>query len=224
MRLRNVKGARDVLAESSFVIKGPEEFRGKWRQTLGGRERLHIEIGMGKGRFLLEMARKNPHIQYIGVEMYASVLVRAVQKMEELKEQAPPNIRFLNMQAEYLENCFAPGEVDKIYLNFSDPWPKARHAKRRLTSEPFLARYEKFLSEKGSLEFKTDNRELFEFSLESVRERGWKLLACTFDLHGDAELCRDNVMTEYEQKFSGQGKLICKLAACPPEPGSGQAA
>ena len=214
MRLRNVKGARDVLAGSSYVIEKPEELKGRWAETFGNDGPVHIEIGMGKGQFLLALAERDPGINYVGIEMYASVLVRAVQKLAD--RPVMPNLRFLNVQAEYLENMFAPGEVKKIYLNFSDPWPKARHAKRRLTSPAFLERYEKILSRDGLLEFKTDNRELFEFSLESVRESGWELLAYTFDLHNEEALCAGNVMTEYEQKFSGKGQPICKLVAGPP--------
>ena len=230
MRLRNVKGAREALEENSYVIEAPEACRGKWREVFGNENPLYIEIGMGKGQFLLELAKRHPQINYIGIEMYASVLVRAVQKAEgdhpgegvraivpsehkNRQELLFPNVRFLNMQAEYLENAFQPGEVDRIYLNFSDPWPKARHWKRRLTSTVFLGRYEKILKEGGILEFKTDNRDLFEFSLDSVKEAGWKLAASTFDLHHDPALCEGNVMTEYEQKFSSRGQAICKLVA-----------
>ena len=212
MRLRNVKGARDVLAESTYVVEEPEAHRGNWKEVFGNGNPIRMEIGMGKGRFLLELASLHPEINYIGVEMSASVLVRAVQKLEGVPEV--PNVRFLNVQAEYLENFFAPGEIDRLYLNFSDPWPKARHAKRRLTSPVFLERYEKILKEGGILEFKTDNRDLFEYSLESVKgTRGWELLSHTFDLHHEEDLCRGNVMTEYEQKFSEKGQPICKLTA-----------
>ncbi|MCI8505748.1 MAG: tRNA (guanosine(46)-N7)-methyltransferase TrmB [Lachnospiraceae bacterium] len=213
MRLRNVRGARDVLAENSYVLTEQESGPGLWSKVFGNENPVYMEIGMGKGKFLFEMAALHPDINYIGVEMYASVLIRAVQKLDKDKEL--PNIRFLNVQAESLGNFFAPDEVDQIYLNFSDPWPKARHAKRRLTSPVFLKRYEGFLKNGGLLEFKTDNRELFEYSLESIESGGWELLSRTFDLHADAELCEGNVMTEYEQKFSRQGQAICKLtAAC----------
>lgn len=211
MRLRNVRGAREALAESGYVVAEPETRRGAWREVFGNANPIHMEIGMGKGKFLLELAALHPDINYIGVEMYASVLIRAVQKLGGMPEI--PNLRFLNVPAETLLTILAPGEVERIYLNFSDPWPKARHAKRRLTSPVFLKRYEGILKEGGLLEFKTDNRALFEYSLESVEESGWTLLASTFDLHGDEELVRGNVMTEYEQKFSGQGQAICKLIA-----------
>ena len=211
MRLRNVRGAREVLAKSVYVIAEPEMHKGNWKKVFENENPIHMEIGMGKGKLLLEQAALHPEINYIGVEMYASVLVRAVQKLEGMPEI--PNIRFLNFPAEQLEKFFAPEEVEKIYLNFSDPWPKARHAKRRLTSPVFLKRYEKILKRGGILEFKTDNKPLFEYSLESVKESGWELLAYTFDLHGDKVMSQGNVMTEYEQKFSGQGQAICKLAA-----------
>lgn len=211
MRLRNVRGARETLAESGYVVATPETCRGAWKPVFGNENPIHMEIGMGKGKFLLDLATLYPEINYIGVEMYASVLIRAVQKLENMTEI--PNVRFLNVQAERLETMFLPGEVDKLYLNFSDPWPKARHAKRRLTSPVFLKRYEGILKQGGLLEFKTDNRELFEYSLESIKTSGWKLLSHTFDLHGEEKMCVGNVMTEYEEKFSGQGRAICKLTA-----------
>ena len=242
MRLRNVKGAREELAESVYVIETPQEHKGGWNKLFGNDNPIRIEIGMGKGIFLLTLAKQNPDINYVGIEMYASVLVRAVQKLEEkagecentvetpdrtetdpAEEGRPaaetmtlPNLRLLNMPAEYLDQVFAPGEVERIYLNFSDPWPKARHAKRRLTSPAFLARYRSYLAPEGLLEFKTDNRPLFDFSLESVQESGWRLLSHTFDLHHDPELCAGNVMTEYERKFSEKGQPICKLTAKQP--------
>lgn len=226
MRLRNIKGSRDVLVANDYVINEPELNKGKWREVFGNDHPIYMEIGMGKGQFILENADRNPEINYIGVEMYASVLVRAVQKAEgaegvagvrEVNETGSqmlhPNLRFLNVQAENLENMFAPGEVDKIFLNFSDPWPKARHAKRRLTSPTFLGRYEKILKKDGLLEFKTDNQDLFTFSLESVPEAGWELLASTRDLHHEPVMSIGNIMTEYEKKFSDRGQPICKLIA-----------
>ncbi|MCD8125836.1 MAG: tRNA (guanosine(46)-N7)-methyltransferase TrmB [Lachnospiraceae bacterium] len=168
---------------------------------------LHVEIGMGKGQFLTEMARAHPDINYLGIEKFSSVLVRAVQKQEALEF---PNLRLIRMDAEDLLSAFAEGEVDRIYLNFSDPWPKDRHAKRRLTSENFLRRYDVILAKEGRLEFKTDNRELFDFSLESIRDHGWQLLAVTYDLH-HSELAEGNIRTEYEERFSALGHPICKL-------------
>jgi len=167
---------------------------------------------MGKGRFLMELAAKNPDINYVGIEKYSSVLIRALEKMSEM-ETPLANIRFVRMDAEAITKVFGAGEVDRIYLNFSDPWPKDRHAKRRLTSKEFFARYNVILKADGRVEFKTDNRPLFDFSVESVKEAGWKLDAVTYDLHHDEELCQGNVMTEYEEKFSSKGNPIHKLIA-----------
>lgn len=162
---------------------------------------------MGKGRFLMEMAKLHPDIHYIGIEKYSSVLVRALEKMEE---EPLPNIHFLRMDAEYITQYFDKGEVAEIYLNFSDPWPKDRHAKRRLTSRQFLARYDEILADDGKVIFKTDNRGLFDFSLEEVKEAGWILDYATFDLH-HSEYLNGNVMTEYEEKFVNLGNPICKM-------------
>lgn len=217
MRLRNIRGAKDVIAQSRFVVQEPEKHRGVWNGVFEKPQPIHIEVGMGKGRFLMDMARLHPEINYIGIEMYDSVLLRAVQKAEQLEEELP-NLCFLRMDARDLPEVFGPGEVDRIYLNFSDPWPKDRHAKRRLTSHEFLERYEKILPEHHTVEFKTDNRDLFEFSLEEIRGAAhWNLQASTFDLHADEKMNRGNVMTEYEEKFSSIGNPICKLIAeyCP---------
>ena len=158
----------------------------------------------------MDMARLHPDRNFVGIEMYDSVLLRAVQKREQLEEDLP-NLYFIRMDARNLPDVFEKGEVDKIYLNFSDPWPKERHAKRRLTSRQFLERYDKILAPEGTVEFKTDNRPLFEFSLEEVKEAGWVLDASTFDLHHDAKLMKGNVMTEYEEKFSRAGNPIHKM-------------
>lgn len=213
MRLRNIPGAQDAITESSYVIRKPEEHKGQWADVFSEKNPLHIEVGMGKGRFLMDMARLHPDVNYIGIEMYDSVLLRALQKREELEKegQVYRNLYFMRMDARNLPEVFEKGEVAKIYLNFSDPWPKSRHAKRRLTSREFLVRYDQILAQEGTVEFKTDNRELFEFSLEEVGEAGWKLLAHTFDLHHNEEMMKGNVMTEYEEKFSSMGNPICKM-------------
>ena len=195
--------------ESAFVVQRPQEKKGGWAQVYPQTGPIHIEVGMGKGQFLMELARRNPQVNYLGIEMYDSVLLRALQRMAEIDEL--PNLLFMREDARLLPEIFRKGEVEKIYLNFSDPWPKARHAKRRLTSREFLNRYERILVPEGVVEFKTDNRGLFEFSLEEIREAGWRLLACTYDLHNDAKMCEDNVMTEYEEKFSSLGNPIYKL-------------
>ena len=210
MRLRNITGCREMIGESEFVVHEPETMKGKWREAFGNDHPVYVEIGMGKGRFLMDMARLYPKINFIGIEKYSSVLLRAVQKLEE---EELPNVRLIRMDAEDLENVFAQGELDRIYLNFSDPWPKSRHAKRRLTSTEFLSRYEKVLPPQGLVEFKTDNTPLFDFSLEQVKEAGWTLQAFTYDLHHNKELNKENIMTEYEEKFSSKGNPINKLIA-----------
>ena len=215
MRLRNIPGAKEAITESIYVVQNPAECKGKWSEQFPSEQPLHIEVGMGKGRFLMDMAKLHPEINYVGIEMYDSVLLRALQKREKLEEEGVKldNLKFMCMDARLLPEVFEKGEVAGIYLNFSDPWPKARHAKRRLTSREFLSRYKKILDPAGTVEFKTDNRDLFEFSLEEVKEAGWELLAYTFDLHHEKEMMEGNVMTEYEEKFSSMGNPICKLIA-----------
>lgn len=231
MRLRNIPRAEGVLQAHPIVVKNAKDYKGKWNQVFGNTYPVHIEIGMGKGTFLLTLAERNPEINYIGIERYSSVLLRAVEKYEErcggeallLMDEGEtqkftihkevPNIRFICMDAAEIEEVFAPGETEKVYLNFSDPWPKKRHARRRLTSREFFGRYEKILANSGAVEFKTDNRELFRFSLGEVEEAGWRLAAYTWDLHNDKRMNRGNVMTEYEAKFSGMGNSIHKLIA-----------
>ncbi len=211
MRLRNIPGADEIVSNSSFCIQQPEENKGMWAQFLGNSYPIHIEIGMGKGRFLMDLAAQNPKINYLGIERYTSVLLRAVQKMELLPL---PNLHFLCADAAMLPNLFAEGEVDCIYLNFSDPWPKERHAKRRLTSPEFLNRYDQVLSPNGRIEFKTDNQALFSYSLEAIQNSPvWKLDAFTKDLHHDRIMGEGNIMTEYEEKFSSRGNPIYKLVS-----------
>ncbi len=207
MRLRNVTGSREVIAANEFVIHDPENLKGKWKEYFGNDNPIHIEIGMGKGKFLIQLAKENPDINYIGIEKYSSVLIRAVDKRKELEIK---NLWLIRFDAEYINDIFDKNEVSRIYLNFSDPWPKDRHAKRRLTSKEFLARYDKFLAADGEVIFKTDNNELFAFSLEQVEIAGWKLRNYTHDLH-HSEYAEGNVMTEYEEKFSSMGNTINRL-------------
>ena len=209
MRLRNVRGSREALAESDFTINEPDKMKGKWKEVFGNGNPIYLEIGTGKGRFITTLAAQNSEINYIGIEKYSSVLIRALQKQDELKL---PNLIFLRMEAEEIEDIFDKGEIDKIYLNFSDPWPKDRHAKRRLTSRQFFARYDNILKQDGKVEFKTDNRTLFNFSLAEVEEAGWKLDAVTYDLH-NSPMNEGNIMTEYEIRFSEMGVPINKLIA-----------
>ena len=210
MRLRNVPGSREAIAESNLAINEPQVLKGKWNEEFGNNNPIRIEIGMGKGRFITQLALENPDINYVGIEKYSSVLIRAIEKCQDIEV---PNLRFIRMEAEYICDVFNKEEVDRIYLNFSDPWPKARHAKRRLTSTEFLERYEKILAQGGRVEFKTDNTELFNFSLEQVKEAGWYLEKYTYDLHHQEEMNAGNIMTEYEEKFSLKGNPINKLIA-----------
>ena len=205
MRLRNIPGSRETIAESEFVIHDEESCKGKWKEIFGNDNPIYIEIGMGKGTFIMECARRNPNINYIGIEKYSSVLLRALEKREQ--EPDLKNLYFIRMEAEYIENVFEKDEVDSIYLNFSDPWPKDRNAKRRLTSDRFLKRYTGVLKKDGVITFKTDNIDLFDFSVETAKECGWEILAETRDLH-HSEYNEGNIMTEYEKKFSGLGHKI----------------
>ncbi len=207
MRLRNVTGSREVIADSRFVVHEPFAQKGKWNEIFGNDRPIHIEIGMGKGRFMTDLAAANPEINYIGIEKYSTVLLRAIQKMEE---NELPNLRFIRMEAEDICEVFDKEEVAKIYLNFSDPWPKDRHAKRRLPSRQFLERYDRILEKDGRIEFKTDNMDLFDFALEEIAPGGWQLEAVTRDLHHDDTMFAGNVMTEYEEKFSSLGNPIYK--------------
>ena len=213
MRLRNIPGADDVILNHPIATKNGKEQKGKWKEIFGNDNPIYIEIGMGKGQFLLTLAKQNPEINYVGIERYSSVLLRALEKFDTEEYCELKNIRFICMNAFELPEVFEYGEVEKIYLNFSDPWPKSRHSDRRLTSPKFFGQYDQVLAKEGVVEFKTDNRGLFEFSLESVEEAGWKLLAHTFDLHHDESMNEGNVMTEYEEKFSSMGNPIHKLIA-----------
>ena len=211
MRLRNIPGSREAIAASGFVVHEDvmKEKKGCWNTVFGNEKPIFIEVGMGKGRFITELAIRCPQNNYVGIEKYSSVLLRALEKREQMEEV--DNLYFLRMDAEELPEVFGENEVSGIYLNFSDPWPKDRHAKRRLPSKEFLARYDKILKPEGKVEFKTDNRGLFDFALEQVKEAGWDLESCTFDLHHDETMMEGNIMTEYEERFSAQGNPICKM-------------
>lgn len=213
MRLRNIPHAEGTIHNHWAVIRRPKAQKGCWEQVFCNKNPVHIEIGMGKGLFLLQLAAGHPKINYVGIERYPSVLLRALEKFDTDQFKALKNIRFVCMDASEISEVFSHSEVEKIYLNFSDPWPKARHAKRRLTSMEFLKRYEDVLIQGGNLEFKTDNTELFDFSIEQVEEAGWKLEGYTYDLHHHDLMNSGNVRTEYEEKFSAKGNLINKLIA-----------
>lgn len=208
MRLRNVKGSKEFIAASPYVIQEPEAYKGKWSEVFHNEHPIHIEIGMGKGQFIHQLAEQNPSINYIGIEMYSSVLYRALEKRMETTLE---NLYFLRFDAKYLCDIFDAEEVSRIYLNFSDPWPKDRHAKRRLTSAGFLQIYDQILKQDGFIQFKTDNRALFDFSVDTVNDSPlWKIDEITYDLH-HSEFLPGNIMTEYECKFAAEGKPICRF-------------
>ncbi len=210
MRLRNIPGAQETVAAHPLCCDDETPLAGRWAEIFENDHPVCLEIGSGKGQFLTTLAQMNPEINYVGIEMFDSVLVRALEKVDNMPEPLG-NIRFLRMNAENICSMFAPGEVSHIYLNFSDPWPKERHAKRRLTSVRYLERYDRILVPGGSIEFKTDNRDLFRFSLEQAEEAGWRLEGCTCDLHYDETMNEGNVMTEYEERFTREGKPIFKM-------------
>ena len=208
MRLKHKPWAAEYIAQHpDVIIPNPEDYKGKWHEVFGNNNPVHIEVGTGKGQFVLGMAQQNPEINYIGIELFDSVIVCALEKIEAANK--PSNLRLLKVNGEYLEKFFAKNDVDRVYLNFSDPWPKGRHAKRRLTHEGFLKLYETVLVDNGEIHFKTDNRGLFEYSLVSMNQYGMALNYVSLDLH--VNMPEDNVMTEYEEKFSKKGQPIYRL-------------
>lgn len=211
MRLRKVKGAAETIeANPNIVVPNAQELKGNWQSIFEKNQPLYIEVGMGKGQFIIGMAQKNPDMNFIGIEKFDSVMVRALEKVQEAGDL--PNLKLVKIDAEQLTEIFEEDEVAGVYLNFSDPWPKPRHAKRRLTHENFLKLYETIMVKEGVIRFKTDNRLLFEYSLSSVSEYGMTLKDVALDLHKREDLDW-NVMTEYEQKFSAKGQPIYRLEA-----------
>ena len=206
MRLRNVKGAKEVIENSEYVMKNKEDYKGKFNKLFGNDNPIYLEIGMGKGRFIIENAKRYPNINFIGIEMFDSVLVRAIESINE----EIPNLKFIKMDATYIENVFDK-DIDLLYLNFSDPWPKNRHEHRRLTSDRFLKRYDSIFKKDKQIIMKTDNRHLFEFSLMSLTDYGYKIEELSLDLHNDD--MPDNIKTEYEEKFSSKGFPIYRVCA-----------
>ncbi|WP_318507955.1 tRNA (guanosine(46)-N7)-methyltransferase TrmB [Bacillus sp. T3] len=204
MRLRNKPWAKDKLEQyPQYVITSPQLLKGEWNNAFELKQPLHIEIGTERGRFITEMAKANPHVNYLGIELQPSVIVTA---LERVIEADVTNLKLLNANAADVTEYFAKGEVDRVYLNFSDPWPKKRHEKRRLTYKTFLKQYEDILIDQGEIHFKTDNQGLFEYSLTSFSEYGLLLKWVSLDLHNsDFE---GNIMTEYEEKFSNKGNRI----------------
>lgn len=208
MRLRNKPWAEEfITSHPEVIIPNPEEYKGNWQRIFGNDHPIHIEVGTGKGQFVTGMALANPDINYVGIELYTSVIVVALEKV--IEANTPPNLRLLKVNGADLDKYFAKGDISRVYLNFSDPWPKTRHAKRRLTHEGFLKLYESILIDGGEIHFKTDNRGLFEYSLVSMSEYGMLLKYVSLDLH--ANMPEDNIMTEYEEKFSAKGQPIYRL-------------
>ena len=209
MRLRHVKNAKEIIETNShIVILNPTEYKGKWNSLFGNDNPIHIEIGMGKGQFIHKMALLNPNINYIGIEKFDSVICRAIEKLVEDK---PANLYLLREDAGRLLEFFENGEISRIYLNFSDPWPKAKHEKRRLTFKSFLEMYEQILVSKGAVYFKTDNKPLFDYSLESIENYGLELKNISYDLANSG--MADNVLTEFEEKHMAMGEPIYRLEA-----------
>ncbi len=207
MRLKNVKGANEIIIKGLYYVEDPYINKGNWNKVFNNDNPIYIEIGIGKGKFIVENAIKYPNINFIGIEKYDSVLVRAIQKSNELELN---NLKLVRMDAKRIEEVF-DHEVDRIYLNFSDPWPKDRHYKRRLTSYVFLDKYEHIFKNNKYIIMKTDNINLFNFSLESLTNHGYNIEFMTNDLHSLNDV--DNIMTEYEEKFSNKGIKINKLIA-----------
>ena len=201
MRLRNVKNKEEILANSKFLVKDPYKNRGKWSSVFANNNPIYIEIWMGKGHFIIKNAIENPNINYIGIEMYDSVILRAVEKSNELELN---NLYLIRMDARLINDIFDK-EIDLIYLTFSDPWPKDRHAKRRLTSPIFLSRYDNIFKKNKRIIMKTDNRGLFDYSVESLKEYGYNIKDISYDLHKDKE---NIITTEYEDKFTNMGIKI----------------
>lgn len=212
MRLRNIKDQYIKVEEHPKVIKEPENLKGKWKESyFHNHHPIYVEFGMGKGQFLNALATHYPNRNFIGFEKFTKVLIRALEKFDDTNN----NVALIRMDAEAIEEVFAEGEVERIYLNFSDPWPKDRHHKRRLTNERFLTLYKKVLKEKGEVHFKTDNVTLFDYSIEEFERCGWTLKNVTRDLH-EEEALEENFMTEYEERYRELGQPIYRLEAIRP--------
>lgn len=207
MRLRNIKGAHDIIAKSKYLVLDSHNYKGCFAKLFNNSNPIHIEIGMGKGDFIIEKAKQNPNINFIGIEKYASVLVYAVKKLENYNL---PNLKIINIDANTINETFSK-EIEKIYLNFSDPWPKKKHSDRRLTSSIFLNKYKDIFKGNYIIEMKTDNQKLFEYSLVSLSQNNYKLEYVTFDLYNDN--LEGNIQTEYEKKFVSKNMAIHKLIA-----------
>ncbi len=212
MRRRKIKGSDEkLLCYTDYVITAAQDHKGKWREIFGNKNPIHLEIGIGRGSFVKRFAEKKPEINYLGIETKEEVMLYGVQESAEAKLS---NIKFIWQNAMELTDFFETGEIERIYLNFSDPWPKKRHAKRRLTHPDFLEKYAKVLPNNGEIHFKTDHEELFEFSLNVFSESGWTLKNISLDLYRN--LPEDNIPTDYESKFVEQGLKIYRFEAIVP--------
>ncbi|WCK55501.1 tRNA (guanosine(46)-N7)-methyltransferase TrmB [Aneurinibacillus sp. Ricciae_BoGa-3] len=210
MRLRKRPGVKEAMETfPELVPLNGEEYKGKWSAFFGNDHPLHVELGTGKGRFVTTLAEHNPEINYIGVELREEVLISAVKKAQDKQLK---NIAFLWININDLENYFGEAEVNQFYLNFSDPWPKKRHAARRLTDSGFLVKYERLLNPAGKIALKTDNEGLFEYSLNEFAAQQFLLQDITFNLH-ESPFAEGNVMTEYEAKFVEKGMKIYRCVA-----------
>ena len=207
MRVSNKAWAPEELETNKHMIHDPESCKGRWHEVFGNNNPIHVEIGCGKGRFVSQMALAHPDINYVGIERQTTVIAIAARRIEEEQK----NIFLTQVDVENLESYFEVGEIDRLYINFCDPWPKKKQAKRRLTHKNFLEMYKRIFGEKAEIFFKTDNRNLFEFSLEEFCNNGWKLGNISLDLHNSD--CEGNIMTEYEEKFSSKGMPIYRLEA-----------
>ena len=209
MRLKKVKGAKEIIENSAYYIPDPKLYCGKFKYLFFNDHPIYIEVGTGKGDFIIENAKRYPEINFIGIEKFDSVLVRAIQKAEELEERLP-NLKFIRMDALEIDEVF-DREIERLYLNFSDPWPKNRHEHRRLSSTIFLNKYDRIFKREKEIHMKTDNRKFFEFSLVSMVEYGYKLESISLNLYEDD--IKDNIPTEYETRFVSLGMPIYKVIA-----------
>lgn len=204
MRLRKVKNAQEIIElNRDVILENPKQYKGKWFTIFNNDNPIEIEIGMGKGKFISSKAKDNPQINYVGIEKFDSVIIRAI---DAVKEEDLQNLKLLHFDAKELNEVFDSGEVQRIYLNFSDPWPKSRHAKRRLTHPSFLNVYKTILKKEGWIEFKTDNQTLFEYSMEMFKEQGLQILDMNLDLHKNGS--EGIITTEYEERFKNLGNAI----------------
>lgn len=197
MRIRNVKNKEEILDNCSFLLNNPKEYKGKFKELFNNDNPIYLEIGMGKGQFIYQNAKKYKDINFIGIEKFDSIMAKAILKMEKLD-----NLILIKYDANLIDDLF-DHEIDKIYLNFSDPWPKNRHENRRLTSKLFLEKYKNIFKDKERIEVRTDNRDFFLYSVESLGDMGYLLNDVSFNYQSP-----DLIMTEYESKFRGKGANI----------------